>query len=83
MESSIVTTTRPAMADNKLELVVAVEVDKANQPIKSVNGSLSSNGGVRHQVPISGCYSFARALVSSKVAGHLTFVPLGGKICVQ
>ena len=30
------------MADNKLELVVAVEVDKANQSIKSVNASLSS-----------------------------------------
>ena len=30
------------MADNKLELVVTVEVDKANQSIKSVNASLSS-----------------------------------------
>jgi hypothetical protein len=30
------------MADNKLELVVTVEVDKANQSIKSVNTSLSS-----------------------------------------
>ena len=30
------------MADNKLELVVAVEVDKANESIKSVNASLSS-----------------------------------------
>ena len=30
------------MADNKLELVIAVEVDKANQSIKSVNASLSS-----------------------------------------
>jgi len=29
------------MADNKLELVVTVEVDKANQSIKSVNASLS------------------------------------------
>lgn len=29
-------------ADNKLELVVTVEVDKANQSIKSVNASLSS-----------------------------------------
>src|SRR5690349_24725652 len=29
------------MADNKLELVVSVEVDKANQSIKSVNASLS------------------------------------------
>ena len=27
------------MADNKLELVVTVEVDKANQSIKNVNAS--------------------------------------------
>jgi len=30
------------MADNKLELVVTIEVDKANQSIKSVNTNLSS-----------------------------------------
>ena len=30
------------MDQNKLELVVTVEVDRANQSIKSVNASLSS-----------------------------------------
>jgi hypothetical protein len=30
------------MADNKLELVVTIEVDKANQSIKSVNTNLSN-----------------------------------------
>jgi hypothetical protein len=29
-------------ADNRVELVVVVETDKANQSIKSVNASLSS-----------------------------------------
>jgi hypothetical protein len=33
------------MADNRLELVVEVDTNRANASIKSVNASLSSNGG--------------------------------------
>src|ERR1041385_9257612 len=62
------------MADNKLELVVSVEVDRANQSIKSVNASLSSmeqsavkaargaSGGIDHMTT---------SMVKGATAGHL------------
>ncbi|MDX2150918.1 MAG: hypothetical protein SFV54_09300 [Bryobacteraceae bacterium] len=62
------------MADNKLELVVAVEVDKANQSIKSVNASLSSmeaSATKSAKGAAQGIDGMTAAMVKGATAGNL------------
>jgi hypothetical protein len=62
------------MADNKLELVVAVEVDKANQSIKSVNASLSSmeaSAAKSAKGAAQGIDGMTAAMVKGATAGNL------------
>ena len=62
------------MADNKLELVVTVEVDKANQSIKSVNASLSSMESAAAKSAkgaAQGIDGMTAAMVKGATAGNL------------
>ena len=62
------------MADNKLELVVTVEVDKANQSIKSVNASLSSmeaSATKSAKSATQGIDGMTAAMVKGATAGNL------------
>ena len=62
------------MADNKLELVVTVEVDKANQSIKTVNSSLSSmeaSASKSAKGAAQGIDGMTAAMVKGATAGSL------------
>lgn len=62
------------MADNKLELVVTVEVDKANQSIKTVNASLSSmeaTAAKSARGAAQGIDGMTAAMVKGATAGNL------------
>jgi len=62
------------MADNKLELVVTVEVDKANQSIKTVNASLSSMEATAAKTArgaAQGIDGMTAAMVKGATAGNL------------
>ncbi len=62
------------MADNKLELVVTIEVDRANQSIKSVNTSLSSieqTAARSARVASQGIDGMTASMVKGATAGNL------------
>ena len=64
----------PMAADNKLELVVTVEVDKANQSIKSVNANLSGiEAAATKSAPVASqsIDGMTAAMVKGATAGDL------------